>query len=53
VSDALYVCPECGSTDVPKLVMRGSGRLGESGLSMRCRVCDSEWPDGHAGSRAS
>jgi uncharacterized Zn finger protein len=52
VSDAPYGCPGCGSLDVPKLVVRGSG-LGESGLDLKCRDCGSEWPDLSSDLRAS
>jgi len=35
-------CPSCGSTDKPKLFVRGSssGRI----LALRCRVCEHERP---------
>lgn len=48
MNEDLFVCPHCGSVETPKLVVRGSGRAGESGLSLRCRACDLEQPDTQA-----
>jgi len=45
-------CPDCGSTDTPKLIVRGSG-VQESGLFLRCRTCGSEWADTRADLRVS
>ena len=47
----VYRCPDCGSTQVPKLVVRGSGMM-DSGVTHRCRSCDSEWADGVSVRRA-
>ena len=43
--NVVYRCPDGGSTQVPKLVVRGSG-MTDSGVTHRCRSCDSEWANG-------
>jgi uncharacterized Zn finger protein len=45
VDTPFYRCPECGSVDTPTLVVGGSGRR-TTGLTLRCRECGSEGPDG-------
>jgi uncharacterized Zn finger protein len=35
-------CPQCGSLEVPTLVVRGSNGP-EGGVSLRCRDCGAEW----------
>jgi transposase-like protein len=52
VSEGLYRCPLCTSTETPKLIVRGSG-MRESGVSYRCRSCDSEWDVGERQGRAA
>ena len=52
MSEALYRCPECGSQETPKLIVRGSG-MRDAGLSHQCRACGSEWLDGRSERRAS
>jgi len=52
MSEALYQCPDCGSTETPKLVVRGSG-MRDPGVSYMCRACGSEWWDGQSDRRAS
>jgi len=37
-------CPKCGSTDVPRLIVRGSGAVTD-GVSLQCRRCHHEWSD--------
>ena len=52
MADALHGCPSCGSTETPKLVIRGSG-LCEPGVSHVCRSCGSEWANRQLISEAS
>ncbi len=35
-------CPECRSAEVPKLIVRGTGK-GSPGTSLQCRRCGHEW----------
>jgi hypothetical protein len=35
-------CPECRSAEVPKLIVRGTGK-GSHGTSLQCRRCGHEW----------
>jgi predicted RNA-binding Zn-ribbon protein involved in translation (DUF1610 family) len=42
MSEVLFRCPFCGSTETPKLIVRGSG-MRDSGVSHECRNCESEW----------
>jgi hypothetical protein len=42
MSEVLFRCPSCGSTETPKLIVRGSG-MRASGVSHECRSCNSEW----------
>lgn len=42
MGEVLFRCPSCGSTETPKLIVRGSGMRG-SGVSHECRSCQSEW----------
>lgn len=37
-------CPTCRSTEVPKLIVRGTG-TGSHGTSLKCRRCGDEWSD--------
>jgi len=37
-------CPNCRSADVPKLIVRGTGK-GSHGTSLKCRRCGNEWSD--------
>ena len=37
-------CPACRSADVPKLIVRGTGK-GSRGTSLQCRRCGHEWSD--------
>ncbi len=37
-------CPECRSVEVPKLIVRGTGK-GSHGTSLQCRRCGHEWSD--------
>ena len=37
-------CPECRSTDVPRLIVRGTGKPSH-GTSLQCRRCGHEWSD--------
>jgi hypothetical protein len=37
-------CPACLSGDVPKLIVRGTGK-GSHGTSLQCRRCGHEWSD--------
>jgi len=37
-------CPNCRSAEVPKLIVRGTGR-GSPGTSLQCRRCGTEWSD--------
>ncbi len=43
-------CPNCGSTDVPRLIVRGSGAATD-GVSLQCRRCHHEWSDDRTRSR--
>ena len=40
----MQTCPNCGSTEEPKLLIRGSGLTGH-GWVLRCRTCDRDWSD--------
>ena len=37
-------CPECGSVEVPKLIVRGLG-VARHDQSLQCRRCRHEWSD--------
>ena len=37
-------CPGCQATEVPKLIVRGTGK-GSRGTSLQCRRCGHEWSD--------
>jgi uncharacterized Zn finger protein len=37
-------CPACRSADVPKLIVRGTGK-GNHGTTLQCRRCGNEWSD--------
>jgi len=37
-------CPQCRSAEVPKLIVRGTGK-GSHGTSLQCRLCGHEWSD--------
>lgn len=37
-------CPACRSADVPKLIVRGTGK-GSHGTSLQCRRCGNELSD--------
>jgi len=37
-------CPRCQAGDVPKLIVRGTGK-GSHGTSLQCRRCGHEWSD--------
>jgi hypothetical protein len=37
-------CPACRITEVPKLIVRGTGN-GNHGTSLQCRKCGHEWTD--------
>jgi len=37
-------CPGCQATEVPKLIVRGTGK-GNHGTSLQCRRCGHEWTD--------
>jgi len=39
-----HTCPACRSVDVPKLIVRGTGK-GNHGTSLQCRRCGHEWTD--------
>jgi transposase-like protein len=39
-----YGCPNCGSTDEPRLVVYGSGLTGQDWV-LRCRTCNRDWSD--------
>jgi predicted RNA-binding Zn-ribbon protein involved in translation (DUF1610 family) len=52
VIETLYRCPVCGSTETPKLVVRGPG-LRDSGVSHKCRACSWEWSGNESERRAS
>ena len=39
-------CPECRSAEVPKLIVRGTGK-GSHGTSLKCRRCGHEWTAEH------
>jgi len=41
----MQTCPNCGSSEEPKLLIRGSGMTGH-GWVLRCRTCDRDWSDG-------
>lgn len=41
-SEAFRICPNCGSDEVPKLIMRSS-HINDS--CWRCRVCSFDWSD--------
>ncbi len=52
-SEVFRICPNCGSHEVPKLIVR-SARLSLAGASWRCRVCNWDWSDAeHRALRAS
>ena len=37
-------CPGCRSADVPRLIVRGTGK-GSHGTTLQCRRCGHEWSD--------
>ena len=37
-------CPGCQATEVPKLIVRGTGK-GNHGTSLQCRRCGHEWTE--------
>jgi formate dehydrogenase maturation protein FdhE len=40
-----HVCPHCGSSDVPTLIVNRAASAG-GGMSWRCHTCKGEWSDG-------
>ena len=42
--EVFRICPNCGSEDVPKLIVR-SARLDGFGSSWQCHDCDHSWSD--------
>lgn len=43
-SEAFRICPNCGSEEVPKLIMR-SAHMSVNDSCWRCRVCNFDWSD--------
>ena len=41
------MCPECGSADTPRLIVRGPGSNEDvaEGVVLRCRACQHEWSE--------
>jgi formate dehydrogenase maturation protein FdhE len=42
--EVFRICPNCGSHDVPTLVV-GSSAAADGGISWRCHTCDCSWTD--------
>lgn len=49
--EVFRICPQCGSQDVPKLIV-SSARHYEDGSIWECRTCNHHWTDAEYG-RAS
>jgi len=45
-SQSDHECPACGSTEVPRLIVRGPGAAAD-GVSLQCRACHHEWSEDH------
>ncbi len=47
-SEVFRICPNCGSHEVPKLIVHPA-RISGSGASWRCRACNWDWSDAEYG----
>jgi predicted RNA-binding Zn-ribbon protein involved in translation (DUF1610 family) len=49
--EVFRICPNCGSEDVPRLIVR-SVRIDGFGSSWECHDCDHSWSDADAHTRS-